>query len=82
MVMKMGHWNGVDILMNFYGQQSNVQITKRAMDIRTDYEALAEAQRKEREEREKNKSLEEELDNVDSDEDSEDDMEETTDELQ
>ena len=40
MVMKMGHWGGIDVLMNFYGQSSNIQVTKRAMKLQKTYEEL------------------------------------------
>ena len=40
MVMKMGHWGGIDVLMNFYGQSSNIQVTKRAMTLQKTYEQL------------------------------------------
>jgi hypothetical protein len=40
MVMKMGHWGGIDVLMNFYGQSSNIQVAKRAMKLQKTYEQL------------------------------------------
>ena len=53
--------------MNFYGGESNVKITRRAMELRTDYEDLAEAQKLRDDKEEENKPLEEELANVDED---------------
>jgi len=85
MVMKLGHWDGVDVLMNFYGQTSNTQMVKRAMQLRTDYESLADEQRREREAKKKDEELNTELNNVDSSRDMEEEEpetnEETTDEL-
>jgi len=79
LVMKMGHWKGVDVLMNFYGGESNVKITKRAMELRTSYEDLAEREKIQKEEDKANKPLEEELENVDEDNFTESTSDETDD---
>lgn len=67
MVMKMGHWGGIDVLMQFYGQTSNVEVTLKAMDVQTSYEDLMEEEKKQLEEKKKLAKLEEEMDNVDPD---------------
>ena len=65
--------------MNFYGGESNVKITKRAMELRTSYEDLAEREKIQKEEDKANKPLEEELENVDEDNFTESTSDETDD---
>ena len=67
MVMQMGHWGGIDVLMQFYGKSSTAEVTMKAIDVQTSYEDLMEEEKKLLEEKKKIAKLEETLDNVDPD---------------
>jgi len=66
-VMELGHWGGVDVLMNFYGKSSNAAKGRKQVQIQTSYDGLEEDAKKikEWEAEEKVKKLNEVLDNVD-----------------
>ena len=67
MVMKMGHWGGIDVLMNFYGQSSNIEVTKRAMKLQKRYEELEVGERLLKEQAEQDAEIAKNLDDVDED---------------
>ena len=64
MVMKMGHWGGIDVLMNFYGESSNIEITKRAMKIGKTYEQLELGEKILKDQEKEDEDLNKELDEV------------------
>ena len=68
-VMKMGHWGGIDVLMNFYGQTSNLEIAHMKRDVgklyATHIEKLVDAEKKRKEIEEKEKAASEALNRVD-----------------
>jgi len=68
-VMKMGHWGGIDVLMNFYGQTSNLEIAHMKNEVgelyATHIEKLVEAEKKRKEKEEKEKAAAKALDRVD-----------------
>mgnify|MGYP006409031221 FL=1 len=67
LVMQMGHWKGIDVLMNYYGKVSTALMTRRAMDLKADYEQLTDAETIQKKQEEEDKPLEATLDNVNED---------------
>ena len=67
-VMKMGHWGGIDVLMNFYGQTSNVEIAhmkqKVGAKFQNNTQKLIDAEKKRKEEEAKEKAAAKALDRV------------------
>ena len=67
MVMSMGHWGGIDVLMNFYGQSTNAQITKRAMALQKKYEEIELGEKRLKAEEELSEEFEKDLENINPD---------------
>ena len=66
-VMELGHWGGVDVLMNYYGKSSNAAKGRKQVQVNTTYDGLEQdvEKIKEWENLDKVKHLNEALDNVD-----------------
>ena len=70
-VMKMGHWGGIDVLMNFYGQTSNLEIAHMKRKVGSLYEnkidKLIDAEKERKKIEEKEKAAAKALDRVNPD---------------
>ena len=66
-VMELGHWGGVDVLMNYYGKSSNAAKGRKQVHLNTTYDGLEEDVKKIKDWEDKDavKKLNETLDNVD-----------------
>ena len=65
--MELGHWGGVDVLMNYYGKSSNAAKGRKQVQINTTYDGLEQdvERIKKWENLDKVKKLNATLDNVD-----------------
>lgn len=67
LVMELGHWGGIDVLMNFYGKSTDASIARKKRQSKLEWDAMIDGQRKVKEQQERDVQLEKDLHTVNPD---------------
>ncbi len=67
MVMELGHWGGIDVLMNFYGKSDDSALARKKAKVKMGWDDMIDKERKVKEQQERDAKLTKELANVNPD---------------